>query len=234
MRLCVREGGKDTRYSYVMAISFNAELLNRHFAPGISRFTTCDAPDMSEQHPQAPHSLANHFLNAVLRNQYKDKFRLYASHLIYRAQSTFADYQQARGLTAEFLNAGKPDNPAIRKYFGALARWESCLLNLQIFIDVMNKMKGELNADPVFKKNNGTPEERAYSIANRVKHFGDDISSGLASTIPMWLTNAGFRSRSHELTYEELGMLVSQVANVADSLQDPLSFAKPDTSSPSA
>ena len=207
-----------------MTISYNIDFLDRYLAPGISVFTTCDAPDISEQHLEAPHWLANHFLNSVVRGAYKNKFRQYAANQIYRAQVVFADYHDAMCLTAEYLRSGRPDNPAIRAYFRALARWESCLRNLQLFIDVMNKMKKDLGDEPVFKKNDGTPEQRAYCIANTVKHFGLDISGerhAKEDTVPMWLTNSGFKTRSHELTYHEMARLVSGVANAGVSYRIP-------------
>jgi len=103
----------------------------------------------------------------------------------------FADYHEARSLTAEYLVKGKPDNPASRAYFQAVARWESCLLNLQIFIDVMDKMKKDIKDEPVFKEGDGTLEQRAYGMANTVKHFGSDIFADRHAeedTIPLWLT----------------------------------------------
>ena len=214
-----------------MAVSYKPALLDRHLAPGISIFTAFDAPDISARHPAAPHWLANHFLNSVYRGTYKNKFRQYAANQIYRAQVAFADYQEARAATNEFLKSGQPHNPAIRAYFRALSRWESCLLNLQIFIDVMNRMKMDLNDEQVFKEKDGSPEQRAYSIANTIKHFGSDIAAGRhqeRDTVPMWLTNSGLTTAANELTYQELAKLVSEVATAADELQDPPSFAKPD------
>lgn len=214
-----------------MAITYNPELLDRYVAPGISSFTSCDAPDISSKHPEAPHWLANHFLNSVFRGTYNNRFRQYAANQLYRAQVAFADYHEARSATQDFLRSGNPHNPTIRSYFQALSRWESCLLNLQIFVDVMNRMKKELGDDPVFKENDGTPEQRAYGIANTIKHFGADIAAGRhqeRDTVPMWLTSCGLVTNTHELTYRELATLVSEVATAADELQDPLSFAKSD------
>jgi hypothetical protein len=213
-----------------MATTFNAEMLNRLYAPGIATFTACDAPDITGQHPQAPHWLANHFLNSLLRSEYKNKYRQFAINQIYRAQTAFADYHEARNLTQEFLAKGNPNNPSSRSYFHSVARWESCLLNLHIFIDVMNKMKRDTGDEAVFKEGDGTPEQRAYSMANTVKHWGADILAGRheeADTVPLWLTNLGLNTRSNEITYAELAALVSQIAEVASELQDAKTFANP-------
>lgn len=212
-----------------MAISYNKELLDRYLAPGISTFTACDAPDVSTSHPEAPHWLANHFINSVFRGQFPDKYRQFAFNLIMRAQVAFSDYHTARDLTTEYLSTGRPESPASRSYFRAIARWESCLLNLQIFIDVLNKMRKDVGDKPVFTFGDGSPEHRAYAIANTIKHFGGDIAEGrftADATIPMWLTNAGLTTQSHQLSYGELGDLVAEVGHAANELQDPQSFAK--------
>jgi hypothetical protein len=185
-------------------VIYNIDLLNRYLAPGISKFTVCEAPDIVGKHPEAPHWLANHFLNAVFRGTFKNRFRQYAFNQLFRAQVAYADYQEARVLTAAFLAKGKPDNPAIGPYFQALARWESCLLNLQIFIDVMNRMKREFNDDLVFKEGDGTPEQRAYAIANMIKHFGSDVAADKHDendTVPVWLANDSLRTRTIELKF---------------------------------
>ena len=150
-------------------------------------------------------------------------------NLIFRAQVSFADYHEARGFTAEYLVKENPHNPATRAYFRAIARWESCLLNLQIFIDVMNKMKKEFKDDPVFEEGDGTVKQRSYSIANTVKHFGSDVFNDRhheEHTVPLWLTNAGLQTHSHALTFNELAKPVSDVAITAAELQDPLSFGE--------
>jgi hypothetical protein len=211
-----------------MTIQFNTDFLGKFLAPGISEFTEINAVDLASSYPQAQHWLANHFLNAMFRSHFKNKYRQYAINQMYRAQVALADYHEARHLTLEFLEAGSPDNPATRIYFRALARWESCLLNLQIFIDFMNKMKADFMDDPVFKKGDGTSAERAYVIANAVKHWGEYVSRGQheeTDTAPMWLTNDGFKTRKAELSYSELTTLLSEVAAVADSMQDPAAFS---------
>ena len=73
-----------------MAISYSTALLDRFLAPGISAFTSCDAPDITEAHPVAPLWLANHFLNSTFRGTFKNKYRPYAVNQIFRAQVAFA------------------------------------------------------------------------------------------------------------------------------------------------
>jgi hypothetical protein len=211
-------------------LQINTEFVDRFLAPGISTFTSCDAPDISAAHPEAGHWLTNHFLNSLLRSHYKDKVRQFAINQLMRAQTAFGDYHEARNLTNDYLRLGLPDNPATRTYFKAIGKWESCFLNIQIFVEVMNWMKKELGDSPVFEKGDATPVQRAHLIANSIKHWGRDIANGRHApddTIPMWLTNNGFSTRLTTITYAELAGLVAQLATEADVLQDPLTFVTP-------
>lgn len=210
-----------------MTVTFNTELVDLLIAPGLSQFTVFEAPDLTELHPEATHWLANHFLNTLLGPRFKDKYRQWALNQLFRAEVAFRDYHEARVITFDVLEKGQPGRPAIRTYFKAIARWESCLLNIQIFIDVLNKMKKDLGDEAVFIENDGSREQRAYTMANTIKHWGGDVASGRHEehqTIPVWLCNEGLMSRSHQLTFGELASIVGDVACVADALQDPKSF----------
>jgi hypothetical protein len=88
-------------------------------------------------------------------------------------------------------------------------------------------MRREFKDEPVFKDGDGTVEQRAYGMANTIKHWGSDIAAERhvdEDTIPVWLTNAGFQSRLHQLSYVDLAKLVTEMAVVATELQDPQSF----------
>ena len=92
-------------------------------------------------------------------------------------------------------------------------------------------MKKDLKDEPVFKDGDETLQQRAYALANTVKHYGSDIFADRhaeTDTIPLWLTNTGLKTRTVEVTYLELATLVSEVATAAFELQDPLSFGNPD------
>ena len=213
-----------------MTIAYNTDHLQRYFAPGISGLASCNAPDLTGQHSQAPHWLQNLNLNSVFRGAFKDRYRQYALNQLYRAQVAFSDYHEARTLTLHFLRDGRPDNPAVRAYFKAVSRWESCLLNLQMFVDVMNKVKKEFNDEKVFNAGDGSIEERAYELANTVKHWGSHLAADRHSehhTIPVWLTNDGLQSYQHRIKYGELAEVVAATARVADDLQDPYRFTHP-------
>jgi hypothetical protein len=213
-----------------MPARFNTELVDLLVAPGYSKFTAFTAPDLKATHPEATHWLTNHFLNGLLGPRFKNKYRQWAINQLFRAEVAFRDYHEACAITTDVLVKGRPDYPAIRTYFKAIARWESCLLNIQMFIDLVNKMKLELGDEPVFKDKDGSPDQRAYALANTIKHWGGDVAQlrhEEHQTIPVWLTNESLVSRSDNLTFAELAGIISEIATVADEIQNPRSFAQP-------
>jgi hypothetical protein len=199
---------------------YSADILNRNVAPGIADFTSADIPDLRAEFPQAEHWLSNHYLNTLLGPNYVGPFRQYAINMLCRAQAQFALFHQAREKTALYLEKSPMHNPAVRHYYGAVVLWESCLLNYQMFIDLYTKAVGK----KAFLQRDGSEEQRAYDIANAVKHWGGVINSKRHQdhhTIPLWLSNEGFQSNEYHLTYAELSAITREVAKTADELESP-------------
>ena len=117
---------------------WNSKILEKFFAPGITGFTEAEIPDLKEKHKEAEHWLPNHMLNSVFGGRYSDEVLPFALNMMFRAQVAFKSYHTARDATLEYLKDNKPDNPKIRIYFKAISEWETCLLNLQIFMDLGN------------------------------------------------------------------------------------------------
>ncbi len=206
-----------------MTIQFNTQLLERYIAPGISKFTEAEIPDLQQEYDQHPYWLTNHFLDSSLTGAFTSPMRQYAFNAIYRVQAAFKDYHEARELTYKFLKVTISDNPAIKLYFDALSRWESCFLNWAILADIFWKMTGA----KAFEKGDGSPDQRAYDISNAVKHCGDAIKRGEHGdnlTVPLWLESDGFHSREHFVSYQEFSNIMSQAAQFANDLQNPRGF----------
>jgi len=204
---------------------FNPYILNRNVAPGIAEFTHADIPDLRAQFPESEHWLSNHFLNTLLGPNFKGLFRQYAINMLCRAQAQFGLYHQAREATSTYLEKSSHHNPAVRLYYAAIVLWESCFLNYQIFFDLFVNITGQ----KWFAKNDGSEEQRAYEIANTIKHWGGVIQANNHHddhTIPMWLSNAGFHTHTMEITYGELAAITTEIAKTADDLQNPGAFGR--------
>lgn len=139
-----------------MATQFNTDLLERFVAPGITSFDQAEIPDLRQVHDQHPYWLANHFLESILATAYQGFYRQYVFNSLYRIQTAFSSYHEARDLTGKYLSITILDNPAIGAYFQALARWETCFLNWQILVEIFNKMSKE----HLFQADDGSAEQR--------------------------------------------------------------------------
>jgi hypothetical protein len=196
---------------------FHPALLSRYLAPGIADFTSAEIADRRPAHPQAQYWLTNHFLNNLVA-EFRGNGRQFVVNLIFRAQTAFAFFHQARDTTLRYLRESGPESPKVGVYYEAIGQWEACFLNFQIFIDVRNQLDVK-----VFEENDGSPEQRAYGIANTIKHWGKQVSRKEHHddhTLPMWLSNTGFQSKRFAVTYSEFAAMIDEVANVADELQD--------------
>lgn len=201
-------------------MQFSTELLNRNVAPGIAEFDRADIPDLRSDFPEAEHWLSNHFLNTLFGPNYTGQFRQYAINMLSRAQVQFSLFHQAREATREYLEKSTIHNPSVRRYYAAIFLWESCFLNLQMFIDIYTKAVGKKAFEPF----DGSDDQRAYDIANNIKHWAALVKSNKHSdehTIPMWMSNTGFHTYAHSLTYAELVAITTEVAKAANNLQNP-------------
>lgn len=205
-----------------MTTQFHPNFLNRFVAPGISEFNAAVIPDIRSAHPEAENWMENHFFNNLLRGTLVGDHRQFAVNLLFRAQAHFSQYHQARDTTLEFLAETSLHSPALKPYFRAVTRWETCLLSYQVFVDLLQKMSGP----SIFQSKDGSAEQRAYDIANAIKHGVGSIDSTShdVETLPMWLSNDGFHTRELSLTYGELSALTNDVAKIANEIQDPPSL----------
>ena len=129
-------------------------------------------------------------------------------------------------MTIQYLDGNDPHNPRLSKYYDAVANWESFCLQVSMALDLFRWLNGGQGA---FQRNDGSPEQRLYTVANQVKHLASCVESGQCTetdTAPLWLTNAGLASFGVAVTYAEAAGVLSNLAQLADELQDPLSFAQ--------
>ena len=202
-------------------IQFNPTLLNEKIAPGIAEFNSAEIADLRSDFDQGSHWLENQHLNSLFGPTYTNNWKQWSINLLFRAQSQFSFYHQALEATSEFLRKSTHHNPAVGAYFNALALWETSFLNFQIFLNLYNKAI----STTTFHAGDGSEEERAYGIANSIKHWGSDIEGDrhdAQHTIPLWLSNSGFHTRTHELSYLEFAAITKEIGRTANFLDNPV------------
>jgi hypothetical protein len=203
---------------------WNPAILDANVAPGFSCFTQADIPDLSEAFSEAPHWLANYFLNSVLRTRFEGPLRQAALAYLRRLQHALLSYSDARVGTLAYLATSDPTSPRIRQYYAAVDSWETTVLQLSMGIDLLKWLAGGTN---VFTRGEGTVVENVYQMGNHVKHIGSCLSSGQCTegdSLPLWLSNDGLCSFGLQVTYPDLASLIREMAAMADKLQDPASF----------
>jgi hypothetical protein len=201
-------------------IQFNPLILNERIAPGIAEFDSATIQDLREEFDQANYWLANHHLNTLFGPDYKDNWKQWEVNLLFRAQTQFRFYHQALDLTTEFFEKSSYHNPAVSIYFNAVSHWESAFINYQIFLDLYCKATKKI----AFVSNDGSEEQRAYDIANSIKHWALDIKNSRHSpshTIPLWLSKVGFHTHTHFISYDEFACITREVSKTADMLENP-------------
>ena len=113
------------------------------------------------------------------------------------------------------------------KYYRALRAWEACFLHLQTFVDLVVR----LAKIKVFEPGDGGRRNEPIEVANTVKHWDKIVGREEHhddDTVPMWLTNSGFATRSCSVTFCELSTLLSACAVVANDLRDPYESPRTD------
>ena len=202
-------------------------VLQKLVAQEISEFRTAEIPDLEEQHPDAKYWLANHFLNSALRAQYGEGFRQAALGYLRRSTHAYEAHLDARKRTLNYLDNTDPQFANLVPYYRAVAAWENFAMQSAMALDLFKWMN---NGDGAFRKLDGSILYRIYTIANHVKHAASCIESGQCTTddvLPLWLTEVGLKSFDNiEVTYLETALVFDELAELANVLQDPLTFAK--------
>lgn len=211
-------------------MKWNSNILDTLIAPGISTFRAANIPDIAGRFPQAEHWLGNHFLNNFFRGSFADdRARQLAMGFLRRAQLAHVAYRDARRLTLAYLDGNDPDNPRIGPYYEAIARWEQFAIEISIALDIFRWLNHLDGGPAAFVKGDGSDEDRIYDIANKVKHAGEHIARrryGITFMVPLWLTDDGLNAIGTLVTFQQAFEIISEMAELADRLQDPKAFAE--------
>lgn len=204
-------------------VKFARQVLERYVGPTVADFTSADIPDVGDIAEEARWWIAHHFMNSVLRTPFRAPYRQYAANFVRRADAIFRGYNMAREATFSYLEGNDPLNPNVTRLYRAVNAWESLMLNSQIALDLFRR----INGSDVFVKGDSSADERIYAIANTVKHHASDIEDGKLDEddiVPIWLSVEGVETHARRVTYREISVFVREIAVIAKSLEDPLTF----------
>ena len=78
-----------------------------------------------------------------------------------------------------------------------------------------------------FEKNDGSNYQRLWDIANQIKHTASCVASGQCTekdTIPLWLSNQGLESFGIYISFTEASVVLTDIAKLAEQIQDTAFF----------
>jgi hypothetical protein len=201
---------------------WNPDTLNEYLAPNIANFTKFSLEKIIT-FKESNHWIQNYFLNTVLGYKYKREIKHLVMQCIRRTTHAYQIYNETIDLSHEYIQTNNIYNPKSKLYYNIINNWETVLLNIQMFTDSYNKINTFLKLKKAFTPDDGSTEQRAYDIANAIKHCGmniDDISIKY-NWIPLWIDNDGLVSHNHKLTYNEVRELVIDIAKWTDEFSNP-------------
>lgn len=153
-------------------------------------------------------------LNAAYRYKMEDSKRLLIMNLLRRVESSFHQYNLGSSQLDEYLLG---DKTGVSKYFSAVVCFEIALSHLY-----QAYMFGQrLTGTKLFNSNDNSPLDRLNKLYNISKHYDGTISKGdLAeiNTIPIWITNEGFKSVNSFLSYSDVHEMMNEMEYISNEL----------------
>jgi hypothetical protein len=200
--------------------------LDTFVAPELSKFTEASIPDVSTYNQSREWWVRNFFLNSMLRVTVASPYRQYMLNFLRRAELCFREYELARERTLRYLE--NPRNRGTGHYVAAIGHWEVFLSQAWHAYLLFSFIDGR-NGKGIFKRGDGSEEERLNFLYNSSKHAETTIegdSYPAESTLCLWLYNDGLKVTSTSkidghLTFAEMFGMLEDFAKWADRVQDP-------------
>jgi hypothetical protein len=193
-------------------------VLDKYMAPQISKFTVASIPDMTELDDQQEHWLYNFILNNLAQRTLVTPIGQQMYNFLRRSHAAFGAYALAREATLAYL-ANRQRYP---RYIDAINHWEAFLAYAWQAFCFFGRGKRIW-----FEQGDGSPLERLHDLHTRSKHADKAIEQGHYiedSPLCVWLTNSGLSSTEAALTFEEIAMILTDMAQLASAVQDPLTM----------
>jgi hypothetical protein len=183
---------------------YSDDILDTLIAPELSRLTLMGAPPLAPP----PDYLAAAIWNHIAGLRYKaDQTALLHLSLVFLKRSLTAtnDYRAGRESLIQYVAGQSRRQHVLTSYLSALSQFEQCIHSIAQCVELFNKMNelcksGEPKA---YQTNDGTAVERICELNNAIKHYGD-ADRARAASAPVWITNAGIKSKKKFVSFDEL------------------------------
>ena len=184
----------------------------------LNNFISFDLSDLSgnnaEKRDTTSRWVNTFILNAAYRYRMEDSERLLIMNLLRRVESSFHQYNLGSSQLDEYLLG---DKTGVSRYFSAVVCFEIALSHLY-----QAYMFGQrLTGTKLFNSNDNSSLDRLNKLYNISKHYDGTISKGeLAeiNTIPIWITNEGFKSVNTFLSYSDVHEMMNEMEYISNGL----------------
>ncbi|MFC3789131.1 hypothetical protein ACFOQM_10105 [Paenibacillus sp. GCM10012307] len=153
-------------------------------------------------------------LNSAFRYKFEEPKRLLIMNLLRRVESSFHQYNLGSSQLDEYLLG---DKRGISRYFSAVVCFEIALSHLY-----QAYMFGQrLTGIKLFNSNDNSSLDRLNKLYNISKHYDGTVSKGEideVNTIPIWITNEGFKSIDKFLSYNEVHEMMNEMEYISNEL----------------
>jgi hypothetical protein len=174
---------------------------------------------MTELDDQQEQWLYNFILNNLAEETLVTPIRQQMYNFLRRSYAAFSAYALAREATLAYL-ANRHHFP---RYIDAINHWEAFLAYAWQGFCFFGRGKRIW-----YEQGDGSLLERLHDLHIRSKHADKAIEQGHYiedSPLCVWLTNSGLSSTTTALTFQEIAMILTDMAQLASAVQDPLTMA---------
>jgi len=189
--------------------------LDTFVAQELSKLTSCDAPDLSDQFDRADSWISTFVLNSIFTTSFRADWKPNFFGILRRAQTAIDEYERGRSTLIDYL--GGPSDRFAR-YFRALNHLEIAVAQTYQAYEFFYKMTG----DSLFKKSDGSPLERLNRIYSVSKHL-EQSSLTPGQLHHVWITNDGLSVSGATIKWQEFADLIKGIGRFADTLANPRS-----------
>jgi hypothetical protein len=153
-------------------------------------------------------------LNSAFRYKYEESQRLLIMNLLRRVESSFHQYNIGSSQLDDYLQSDK----GVSRYFAAIVCFEIALSHLYQAYMFGSRLSGGIK---LFNTKDNSSVHRLNKLYNISKHYdGRIISDDLdeINTIPIWITNEGFKSIEVFLSYTEVHEMMNEMEYISNEL----------------
>lgn len=184
---------------------------DKYVSQHLSELTSCGAGELCDRPDQSASWVTNFVANSAFRHQVESQFKQFAFAYLRRSEMAYVEYDLGRESLLDYL-----ENSHMSAYFTALCHFEAALSQLWQALEYIVQLTGA----KVFEPGDGSVEERLNRIHNQGKHLEQSTMHD-EQLHPVWITNDGLRSSTHELSFSEIEDLLLKIGAAADLVSNP-------------